>query len=108
VKGRHTIKGRGKREVEQRIINTARLLYLGWSEGRDGLDGGKKMRAQLHELGEAFALLDVPSMHRGGWGPPNPCRWCGEMRPTLKDGSLRSAPCSKNPAPPSDWATCEA
>ena len=103
-------RSRKKSEIERRVINIARLLHRDWANGLDGRDGGKAMRVQLYQLGNALALLDATSMNNGGWGPPKPCRWCGEMRPTLKNGSFRWSPypCKKNPEGGDGWASCEA
>jgi hypothetical protein len=72
-----------KRDAEQQVIATARLVYLAWVG--DTVDGGKAMREQLIELGKTFAVLDAVATHGNGYGPPKPCRWCGKLRPTCKD-----------------------
>jgi hypothetical protein len=95
-----------KRVAELRVIEAARLAYRGWiSKNRN------EMCEALEELGKAFDMLDMPpaerrELHRGGWGPPKPCRFCGTPRPTLKDGSLRHAWCKGQPQ---EWRpTCVA
>ena len=84
-----------KRDAEQQVIATARLVYLAWVG--DTVDGGKAMREQLIELGKTFAVLDAVATHGNGYGPPKPCRWCGKLRPTCKDGSLRNTWCDVGP-----------
>ena len=97
-----------KREAEQQVIATARLVLLGWLG--DAVDGGQAMREALGELRVAFEALDAKPV-QNGWGPPKPCRWCGKLRPTCKNGSLRMVMCAAPEAPrsnPIGVAWCEA
>ena len=97
-----------KRDAEQRIIDTARLVLLGWLG--DTIDGGQAMREAIGELRAAFEALDAKPV-QNGWGPPKPCRWCGKLRSTCKNGSLRMVTCTAPEAPrsnPIGVAWCEA
>jgi hypothetical protein len=39
-------------------------------------------------------------LHNGGWGPKKPCRWCGKLVHTTKNGSLRFSNCEVRPVHP--------
>jgi len=49
-------------------------------------------------------------LHNGGWGPSKPCRWCGKLVHTCKDGSLRFTSCKvREPHPEFGWMqSCQA
>ena len=52
-----------KRDAEQRIIDTARLVLLGWLG--DTIDGGQAMREAIGELRAAFEALDAKPVQNG-------------------------------------------
>ena len=77
-------------KVEQRVIDTALLVLLGWTG--DVVDGGTAMRGALLELRAAFDALDASKQY-----PRKPCRWCGTPVRLRKDGLLAVSWCALAP-----------